>query len=565
MRWFADHRLGKGVVVAKDTPNFIANHIALYGVMRMIDVLAEGGYTVEEIDAITGPALGRPKSATFRTMDIAGLDVLALVVRNLYDRLPEGARDAFAVPPLLARLIEKGWVGEKAGQGFYKRVKNAAGESEILALDPATFEYRPRAAGEARRARRRQVDRRRARARADAVRRPRQGRRVPARARWRRRSSTRHASRRTSRTPSTTSTACCSGASAGSWARSSSSTRSAWPRSSRRGAQSAGADAQVPPLLADAIAAGRNRIRQGTVPPAGPDLQILRTAKERERVVKRNAGASLVDLGDGVLAVEFHSKMNAIGGDTIQMINAGVAEAERNFQALVVGNDAPNFSAGANLMLLLLEAQEGNWDEIDLMVRAFQGATSALRFAKVPVVVAPAGLTLGGGCEVALHGDRVQAAAETYIGLVEVGVGLIPAGGGTKEMLARAAEALGAAGRPAARQPARLRDDRVREGRDQRGRRAAHRLPARRGWHLDEPRAAAVGRQAEGAGTRARGLPAAGAAAGHPRRRRRRARRADAGRAPGVARRAHQRPRRAHRPQARAASSAAARCRTRRR
>jgi 3-hydroxyacyl-CoA dehydrogenase len=136
--------------------------------------------------------------------------------------------------------------------------------------------------------------------------------------------------------------------------------------------------------------------------------------------------------------------MNAIGGDTIQMINAGVAEAELNFQALVVGNDAPNFSAGANVMLLLLEAQEGNWDEIDLMVRAFQGATSALRFAKVPVVVAPAGLALGGGCEVALHADRVQAAAETYIGLVEVGVGLIPAGGGTKEMLARAVESLAA-------------------------------------------------------------------------------------------------------------------------
>ena len=273
--------------------------------------------------------------------------------------------------------------------------------------------------------------------------------------------------------------------------------------------QSAGPDAEVPALLAEALSTGRNRIRQGTVPPAGTDLQILRTAKERERVVKRNAGASLVDLGDGVLAVEFHSKMNAIGGDTIQMINAGVAEAERNFQALVVGNDAPNFSAGANVMLLLLEAQEGNWDEIDLMVRGFQGATGALRFAKVPVVVAPAGLALGGGCEVALHGDRVQAAAETYIGLVEVGVGLIPAGGGTKEMLARAVEASGAAGRSAARRPARVRDDRVREGRHQRCRREEHRIPPRCRRHLDEPRAPAVGRQAEGAGTRARGLSGA--------------------------------------------------------
>ena len=146
----------------------------------------------------------------------------------------------------------------------------------------------------------------------------------------------------------------------------------------------------------------------------------------------------MIDLGDDVLGIEFHSKMNAIGGDTIQMLQAGVKEAASRFRALVVGNDAPNFSAGANLMLLLLEAQEGNWDEIDLMVRAFQGATMSLKHSDVPVVVAPAAMTLGGGCEVVLHADRVQAAAETYMGLVEVGVGLIPAGGGTKEMLARA-------------------------------------------------------------------------------------------------------------------------------
>ncbi len=438
---FADHRLGKGVVVAKDTPNFIANHIALYGVIRMIDVLSDGGYSVEEIDAITGPALGRPKSATFRTMDIAGLDVLALVVRNLYDRLPEGAREAFAVPPLLARLIDKGWIGEKAGQGFYKRVKNAAGESEIHALDPATLEYRPAqpvklGALEASKS----IDDIRERVRTlfggpDKV----------------------GTFLRRTLAPTLIYTARVSPEIAHSiddvdrvlqwgfgWelgpfelidAIGVDAVVDAWR-------QSAGADAEVPAILAEAIASGRNRIRTGAVPPAGPDLQILRTAKERERVVKRNAGASLVDLGEGVLAVEFHSKMNAIGGDTIQMINAGIAEAERNFQALVVGNDAPNFSAGANVMLLLLEAQEGNWDEVDLMVRAFQGATSALRFAKVPVVVAPAGMTLGGGCEIALHADRVQAAAETYIGLVEVGVGLIPAGGGTKEMLARATEAL---------------------------------------------------------------------------------------------------------------------------
>src|SRR5258706_2611349 len=176
------------------------------------------------------------------------------------------------------------------------------------------------------------------------------------------------------------------------------------------------------------------------VPPAAPDLQLLKSSKDGKPVVKKNAGASLVDLGDGVLCVEFHSKMNAIGGDTIQMLHAGLREASANFAAMVVGNEGEHFSAGAIIMLLLLEAQEENWDEVDLMVRAFQTATMALRYAAVPVIVAPAGLALGGGCEVVLHGDRVQAAAESYIGLVEAGVGLIPAGGGTKEMVARAAE-----------------------------------------------------------------------------------------------------------------------------
>jgi 3-hydroxyacyl-CoA dehydrogenase len=169
---------------------------------------------------------------------------------------------------------------------------------------------------------------------------------------------------------------------------------------------------------------------------------LLHSRKARMPPVRQNAGASVVDLGDGVLAVEFHSKMNTIGGDTLQMLAAGLVEAERNGVALVVGNDAVNFSAGANLMLLLLEAQEGNWPEIDDMVRGFQAATSALRYARIPVVVSPAGLALGGGCEVALHGSRIQAAAETYMGLVEVGVGLIPAAGGTKELLARAVDAL---------------------------------------------------------------------------------------------------------------------------
>ena len=440
VRRFADHRLGKGVVIARDTPNFIANHIALYGVLRMIEVLAEGEYTVEEIDAITGPALGRPKSATFRTMDIAGLDVLALVVANLFDRLPAGSREAFAAPPLLAALVERGWVGEKAGLGFYKRVKTASGASEIHALDPAALEHRP--------ARPVALPSLEAARSIEDI-----GERVRTLFAGRDRAGT---FLRRTLAPMLVYTARVApdiahhiddvdrvlqwgfGWDLGPFqlidAIGAAEVVEAW--------RAHGGDGDPPALIAEALASGRNRIRQGALPPAGPDLQILRAARDREKIVRRNGGASLVDLGEGVLAVEFHSKMNAIGGDTIEMIRAGVAEAERNFQALVVGNEAANFSAGANVMLLLLEAQEGNWDEIDLMVRAFQGATSALRFAAVPVVVAPAGLALGGGCEVVLHGDRVQAAAETYIGLVEVGVGLIPAGGGTKEMLARAVEAL---------------------------------------------------------------------------------------------------------------------------
>ncbi len=424
---FADLRLGKGVVVARDTPNFIGNHLALYGVVRMLARVASGEYTIEEVDAITGPAIGRPKSATFRTLDLAGVDVLGHVIRNLSERLSDAsAREAFVLPPFVADMLERGLTGEKAGQGFYKRVKRPDGESEILTLDPATLEYRPRqeprlpslaGAGTA------GDDRERLRALFAA------------------KDKAGHFLRATL-APSLVYAAQVTPEIAHSaedvdrvmrWG-------FAWELGPFELIEAIGADAvlqaaqeHAPELLAHGVPA---LLRQPMAAAAAPTL--LRHARDQGNVVKRNPGASLVDLGDGVLCVEFHSKMNAIGADTIQMLQAGVREASRNFVALVVGSDAPNFSAGANLMLVLLEAQEENWDEIDLMVRAFQQATLGLRYADVPVVVAAAGLALGGGCEIAMHGDRVQAAAETYIGLVEAGVGLIPAGGGTKEMVVRA-------------------------------------------------------------------------------------------------------------------------------
>jgi 3-hydroxyacyl-CoA dehydrogenase len=447
---FADHRLGKGVVIAKDTPNFIGNHIGLYGVVRTLWKLASGEYTIEEVDAITGPAIGRPRSATFRTLDLAGLDILAHVVENLQQRLDdEQARRAFTLPPFVEQMLARGLTGEKAGQGFYKRVKrssgagDSSGDSEILTLDPATLEYRPRQSP-----RLASIDRvasiedvhERVRTLFNST--DRVGRFL-----------------RETLGPTLVYTARVTPSIAHSpndvdrvmrWG-------FAWELGPFELIDAIGIqqvidsvrevapdvlDGGAPLLLEQAVKQGRNRLRESDVPRAAPDLQLLRSAREGSRVVKKNAGASLIDLGDGVLCVEFHSKMNTLGGDAMQMLQAGVREASRNFVALVVGNEAPNFSAGANLMLVLLEAQEENWDEIDLMVRAFQQSMMGLRYADVPVIVAPAGLTLGGGCEIVLHADRVQAAAEAYIGLVEVGVGVIPAGGGTKEMTARAAEQL---------------------------------------------------------------------------------------------------------------------------
>jgi len=439
-----DHLLGKGVVVAKDTPNFIGNHIALYGVARTLQALGTGKYTIEEIDAITGPAIGRPGSATFRTMDIAGVDVLAHVMRNLHERLEDpDDRAAFAVPAFVDEMIARGQLGQKTGKGFYQRRKNATGESEIWTLDLETLDYRPKqpariASIEAGKS----IDELGERLRMLFAGTDKAGDFL-----------------RETLAPTLVYTARVAPEIAHSiddvdrvmrWG-------FGWDLgpfelfdtigvrevvTAAHAAGGRGIRPGVPPLIQSVIDAKANRFREHLVAPAAPDLLILRSARDQQRFVKKNAGASLVDLGDGVLALEFHSKMNVIGGDTISMLQAGVKEAARNFRAFVIGNDAPTFSAGANLMLVLLEAQEGNFDELDMMVRTFQQAVMMLRYSEVPVVVAPAGLTLGGGMEITLHGDRVQAAAETYMGLVEVGVGLIPAGGGTKEMLVRSTAAL---------------------------------------------------------------------------------------------------------------------------
>ena len=342
---FGDHMLGKGVVVAKDTPNFIANHVGLYGVARTLDALATGKYTIEEIDSITGPPLGRPGSATFRTMDIAGIDVLAHVLRNLSEHLKtDSDRKAFAVAPLVDALIKKGALGEKTGKGFYERRKSAAGETEIWTLDPATMEYRAKQS-----------------ARIGSIEAGKSIDDLGERVRMLFNSKDKSGEfLRATLAPTLVYTARVTPDIAHSiddvdramrWG-------FGWDLGPFElidaiGVKDVIAAAQgthsmeggVPPLIASMLEGGLTSFREGLVKPAAADLQILRTAKEHNRVIKKNGGASLVDLGDGVIAVEFHSKMNAIGGDTIQMLQAGVKEATKKGQALVIGNDAPNFSA----------------------------------------------------------------------------------------------------------------------------------------------------------------------------------------------------------------------------
>jgi 3-hydroxyacyl-CoA dehydrogenase len=408
IREFVDRRLGKNVVTARDTPGFIANHLAMHGLVRILRVLAAGEFTVEEIDAMTGTAIGRPKSATFRTLDIAGLDILLNVAADLVARLPADRAPDFEFPPFVHEMHHRGWIGEKTGRGFYERRRNTGGETDIWVLDVGRMEYRPRqpvklASLEATGSLPLVERMRKLFSAAD---------RVGAFFRETLPPTLRYAE--------------------------SVAPEIAYSIDDLDRAMRWGYGWPLGPFeLADILQLNDRPHRTSPLPLAGAGLEILREARDRQRIVATNPGASLIDLDDGVLAVSLHSKMNAVGGDALEMLQQGVRQASKSFSALVVTAEGQNFSVGANLMLLLLEAQEGNWDDIDAMIRSFQNATTGLRYSEVPVVVAPFGLALGGGCEMVLHGDRVQAAAESYMGLVEVGVGLIPAGGGTKEMLLR--------------------------------------------------------------------------------------------------------------------------------
>lgn len=449
---FCDRRLGKGIVYAKDTPNFIANRIAAFSSLNTMRLMIEGGYAVEEVDALTGPLIGRPKSATFRTSDIVGLDVSLFVAENLYRAVPnDEKREALVPPDFLRDMVKRGWLGNKTGQGFYKRQKGKGGDAEYWVLDYKTMEYVPP----------RKVDFPSVAAAksiedtADRVRTLVYGKDRAAEFLWKMISQ--NLVYTANRVPEI-SDEIINIDNAVRWGFGHEfGPFELWDAIGvEKSVERMTAEGQTaPPVVKALLASGKKSFyekRDGRtfyfdlassehreLPPR-TGVIVLRSLKDRQRVVKSNASASLIDIGDGVAGLEFHSKMNSIGADTISMMNYAVKEVGDNFEALVIGNQGENFSVGANLMLLLLGAQEAEWDEIAASVRRFQNANMSLRYSPKPVVVAPHGMALGGGCEVTMHGDKARAAAEAYIGLVEVGVGLIPGGGGVKEMVLRAVE-----------------------------------------------------------------------------------------------------------------------------
>jgi len=450
---FLDQRLGKGVVPAKDRPNFIANRIGVFAMMATIHEMIAMGFTPTEVDQMTGKAIGHASSATFRTSDLVGLDVTAHVTNNLYPAVPDDEdRDVFKLPELIQTLLDKKLLGDKTGGGFFKKSKDAEGKRIILELDLNTFEYKPQVKTKfASLDAAKQIEDRAARVKKLVWGDDRVGEFL-----WKIHSRvSRYAANRIPEIADTiveidNAIKWGFGWEIGVF--------EAWDAIGvAESVERMRKDGQaVPANVEKMLASGATAFYKsengehffydlvggGYKPmPARPGVMILKDIKDRTGVIKTNPGASLIDIGDGVACLEFHSKMNSIGGDTVAMLNFAVDEVERNFKGLVVGNQGGNFSAGANIMMILLAAQEEEWDDINLAVHALQQAIMKLRYSSKPVVTAPYGMTLGGGCEIAIHGNRVRAAAETYIGLVEVGVGVIPAGGGTKEMTMRAMDA----------------------------------------------------------------------------------------------------------------------------
>src|SRR5882762_6116652 len=456
---FCDIHLGKSIVRAKDTPNFIGNRIGIFSMLNVMRLMQAMDFTIEEIDALTGQAVGWPKSATFRLTDMVGLDIVGHVVANMAQNVHDERSD-LVLPDFCKQMLEHKWLGDKTKGGFYKKTKGGDGEDSRLAIDWKTLEYHP------------------------------QGKpKFP----------TLDMAKNLEDTGARVSMLLGLDGSGNKpdkaglflwlalselWTYAAnripeiSDTVVEIDRAMRMGFNwelgpfelwdAAGVQASVARMQAEGLPVAVNAgkllacgktswytdaanaasgkayfdLSSGAQKPvdAAAGVWSAAVAKKSRGIVKKNSGASLIDLGDGVACLEFHSKMNSLGGDILSLITKTLKPGGEgdSFDAFVITNDAANFSVGANLMLLLMSIQEGEWDEVDLAIRQFQGMTQAIKFSPKPVVSAPFGLTLGGGCELSLHAAARQPHAELYMGLVEVGVGLLPGGGGCKEMLLRA-------------------------------------------------------------------------------------------------------------------------------
>lgn len=447
---YGDLYLGKTTVLCKDTPAFIGNRVGVWGLLKVIDSMNKYDLNVDEIDKLTGPVIGRPKSATFRTSDLVGLDTLVKVANNLYAGLPnDEGREMFKLPEVVKKLEENKWLGDKTGQGFYKKSKDAKGKTEILTLDLKTLEYKSKVKTKfATLETTKGIDNIRERFKVLLAGKDKAGdfyrdcfyglfayasNRIP------------EISDELYRIDD----AVCAGF--------------GWELGPFETWDAVGVEKSIAAMEAagynpaawvnDMIAAGNKsfyRVEGGkrqfydiasksykNVP--GKEAFII-LENLSQNVVWKNTDSKITDLGDGVINFSWHSKSYTLGSDVIQGLLKAIELAEKDYRGLVIGHQGPDFSLGANLGLVFMYAIEQDYDEIDFMVRAFQNAVMRIRYSSVPVIVAPQGRTLGGGCEMTMHADIAQAAAETYIGLVEVGVGLIPGGGGTKEFTKRVSD-----------------------------------------------------------------------------------------------------------------------------
>ena len=449
---FGDRHLGKTTVLCKDTPAFIANRVGVAGILSLFHLVEKKGLSVEAIDKLTGPIIGRPKSATFRTCDVVGLDTLVHVANGLYENCTEDeSREDFKLPAYVQTLFDNKWFGDKTKQGFYKKTKDENGKKAILSLDLNSLEYKVQervqfpalsTAKEIEDLRKRITYLYNSKGEAGDFYREMfsdifayVSHRIP------------EISDETYRIDQAMKAGF--GWELGPF--------EIWDAIGvQAGLDIAkGLGKNIAPWVSEMIASGNSSFykiegsleyyfdleQKKYIALENQDGLVNLYVLKKENTIWKSEVASLIDLGDDVVNLEFHSKMNSVGGDTLQAIQHAIDLTEENYRGLVIANQAANFSVGANLAMIFMLAIEQDYDELDFAVRAFQQTTQKIRYSNTPVVVATQGMTLGGGCEIAMHADKTQAAAETYMGLVEMGVGLIPGGGGSKEMAMRASEA----------------------------------------------------------------------------------------------------------------------------